>query len=466
MKKTKIVFFADLHLKGEEIQSQTDLGGPSRIIPERAQKVINSLNPDYVFGLGDATAFSKNEEWINYKKWVEGIKAPVHDVFGNHDRNYCVQEDNSGKEYFSILGRIADTKALKIGNFVFILVSEEYSPAGSTNNFTATVPKKRFEFIEKILKKYSKKNNVFILSHTPVSGTTVLSTKWMCNSPSVWWPVSKKYISLYRKYDVIAHITGHTHIDYRTRLYVLKQGDKWTKEKRGKFFNGKQDPGLPSTHFLNMPCVDIAHGWLTGRVPFLINLDDSYKNWKNPLRELFLKFEDKGPRYYDLMTKAGMHAMLGRSAVYYFEILSEKKEIKLITRWIEKNKDAETYFIKLNHAAKSSKLKFLDSDLSMIDKINVIISKDAWFEILGGENASASFSKRFSKKVKIKRLEINSKNKIDFSVKWKGSKDHGENWSEWVDNPKKLGEVDAVLIDVSFDKIEKKLLVDDVKIIV
>ncbi len=454
--KTRIAFFTDLHLRGHDIKSQTDFGSPSKIIPKRAQSVINSLNPDYVFGLGDSTAYSEKIEWKNYKKWLSGINAPVYDIFGNHDRNYCAPySNNTGKPYFNLLGRVSDTKALKIGTFVFVLVSEEYSPPGSEDKFTTTIPDKRFKFIETILKKYSKKNNVFILSHTPVSGTTVFSTRWMCNNPEAWWPVSKKYLKLFKKYPVVAHLTGHTHIDYRFKYKVLKEDGSNTK-KRGKFYFNK-------THFLNLPCIDVAHGFFSGRFPFLVSLDDPYDNWdNNPLRRFHLYIEDKGPCFYDLITKAKLGNLLGRSAIYYIDLVQGKKEMNVVTRWLENNKNVETYKIKLKHTVKINKISFLESDLSLRNHKNISIEKSNWFRVHKNKKGLVELSQRFNKKITIKGLEIEGRNIGEHSVLWKGRK---ERWNKkWKENPSSLGKVDAVWVKIIFKKQKKEQFIKDIKI--
>ena len=203
------------------MQSQTDLGAPSRVVARKAQAALNDVEPDAVFGLGDLTAESAPEDWEGYQRWVEGVNAPVFDLLGNHDRDYTVfNRHQYAQEYFEVLGRVSGTKALAVGNTVFILVSEEHNPEGTANRLTSTVPLKRFRFIEEVLREYAADSNVFILSHTLLRGTTALSDKWSFNDTRAWTVVTRRFFDLFERYPVLAHLTGHTHLDYRYRARV------------------------------------------------------------------------------------------------------------------------------------------------------------------------------------------------------------------------------------------------------
>jgi predicted MPP superfamily phosphohydrolase len=119
MKPIRVAFFADLHIRGNRLQSQTDFGAPSKIAARKAQEALNNIAPDYIFGLGDLTAESAAADWRGYRRWLNGVQAPVFDVFGNHDRDYTVFHTHRyGEEYFRVLGRVAGTKALRVGNTV------------------------------------------------------------------------------------------------------------------------------------------------------------------------------------------------------------------------------------------------------------------------------------------------------------------------------------------------------------
>ncbi len=456
MKKTRIAFFADLHIRDNKMQSQTDFGGPSKWIPREARKALNDINPDYIFGLGDLTATGHRKDWLGYQKWLQGLEAPVFDVVGNHDRDYTVFHDyNYGEGYFSVLGRVSATKVVKIGNLIFILVSEEHDPEGNKRLLTSTVPLKTFAFIQSILQRYSENNNIFVLSHTLLRGTTALSNDWSFNDIEDWKVISKRFFKLFRTYPVVAHLTGHTHIDYRYRSKLKDIGEKEYKEKVGKFIDGRDYVGLPEIYFLNMPCVDTAHGWLGSSFALLRRLGGkTAKAKRSPLRQLYIKLEDKGPRVFDFLYKSKVNNILGRPAVYYFDIMPDNRKVKIITRWVGKNKDVEEYDVALKLPARLSgaEAEVVASDLSMRSKENLQIARDSWFEIPAEEKGEGVFSRSFVEPTEIKGVEVRARNLESYSVLWQGSRDKGVTWTgEWVEDPSVLGEVDAVKVKISFE---------------
>lgn len=467
----RIAFFSDLHIYDDIIASQTDLGGASRLIPERLKEELNGIQPDLIFNLGDSTSIGATKEWLNYNQWRSEVKAPIYEVFGNHDRNYNVFcSDNVGEEFFTVLGWASDTKALKFGNNIFILISEEYSPAGSKDMFTATIPDKRLGFVESVLRKYASGNNIWILSHTPISGTTVLSTRWMCNNPKIWWQISSRYLELYQKYDVVAHFTGHTHIDYRLRLKVKGGDGKFSQERRGILLNGKGYKDLPDTYFLNLPCIAIAHGWLSGRFPFLIRLDDSYKHWKeNKLRRAQLSYLDsKGLNLVDWIIKSRWDRKLGRSAIYYMDLEEGMSTCDLITRDIVLKEDVSKYQLKLNmkNAKVDSKAEIVESDLSMQYRDKLIIDHQFWFKVEGNSTGVGIFTKRFASPTEIKGVKILSDNEniLGSKVLYNSC---DEEKSNWISDPAELGKRRKIKLKVRFvNNSSKSVRVKDLKLIV
>ncbi len=467
MNKTRLAFFSDLHIRHKKIQSQTDFGGPSKWIPRKASDSLNDIGPDYIFGLGDLTATGHREDWLGYKKWLEGLKPPVFDILGNHDRDYTVFHNyNYGKEYFSILKRTSATKAVKIGNLIFILVSEEHDPEGNKKVLTSTIPLRTFRFIEEILQKYSQDNNVFILSHTLLRGTTALSNDWSFNDIKEWKIISRRFFDLFEKYPVVAHLTGHTHMDYRYKARLKTIEEEKYKRKIGKFVNGKNYERLPDTYFLNLPCVDTAHGWLGSNFALLRKLGTmTAKARRSPFRWLYIHLEEKGPRIFDWLYKLKINNLIGRPAVYYFDVFPKEKKIEIITRWLEKNKDVEKYKINLNCPVEISdpEAEVMASSLSLQTKKNLEIVRDNWFEVSSGKRGEGVFSKSFSCKKEVKGVKIISENLKNYDVLWRGSRDSGNNWTKkWIKSPGKLGKINAVKMKMSFKTGNKKAKIKDI----
>ncbi|MFW6143890.1 MAG: metallophosphoesterase family protein [Patescibacteria group bacterium] len=467
MNKVRVAIFADPHIRNRKMQSQTDFGAPSRWLPRKALQALNSIQPDYIFGLGDLTATGHKKDWQGYKKWLGKLNAPVFDILGNHDRDYTVfQSHNYGKGYFNVLGRVSATKAIRIGNIIFILVSEEHDPEGNKKLLTSTVPTRTFEFIENILEKYSKDNNIFVLSHTLLRGTTALSNDWSFNDINAWAIISRKFFNLFKEYSVVGHMTGHAHIDYRYRAKLKDIGKRKYKRKVGKFINGADFRNLPNTYFLNMPCVDTAHGWVGSNFALFRKLGKATaKSKRSPFRWLYIQLEEKGLPIFDILYTSKIHCILGRPAVYYFDINPGDESIEIITRWVGKNKDTEKYNVSLTNKVKlpNPKAEIIAADLSLRNKDNLQITQNSWFEVPAREIGGGIFSQRFPKKRKIKNARIKAENLKSFDLTWQGSKNKGQTWNNnWENNPTNLGKINAVKLQAKFKAGEKPLKVQDI----
>lgn len=467
MSKVRVAFFADLHIRGNKLQVQTDIGAPCRWLAKKAQKAINDIQPDYVFGLGDLTAEGSSEDWQGYKKWLAGIDAPVFDLFGNHDRDYTVfNKDNYGQEYFQLLGRVSDTKALKLGNIVFVLISEEHDPEGNRRLLTSVVPDKRFAFLENILKNYAQNNNIFVLSHTLLRGTTALSNDWSFNDIRDWSVITKKFFDLFVRYPVVGHLTGHIHIDYRYRARLKKLSGQKERGKVGKFIDGRRYDDLPDIYFLNMPCVDTAHSWLGSNFALLRQIGKATsKARRSPLRWLYMKLEKKGPPIFDILYRTRVSNIFGRAAVYYFDLLPGKKEVDIKTRWLRTNRDIETYSVDLSHPIKinSGRMRMGSSDLSIRTKDNLDIDRDNWFCVPANQQGWGEFSQIFPRQIEISGLRVKAKNLENYQVRWKGSRDGGKTWSKkWQDKLELLGRVNAVWLKIYFQAGNSQAKINDI----
>ena len=467
MDTVRVAFFADLHIRRNKMQSQTDLGAPSRVIARKAQAALNDVEPDVVFGLGDLTAESAPEDWEGYRRWVEGVDAPVFDLLGNHDRDYTLfSRHQYAREYFEVLGRVSGTKALAVGNTVFILVSEEHNPEGTANRLTSTVPFKRFQFIEEVLRRYAGDSNVFILSHTLLRGTTALSDKWSFNDTRAWTVITRRFFDLFERYPVVAHLTGHTHIDYRYRARVTDIDGNPRVRKVGKFVDGREWPDLPDVYFLNMPCVDTAHGWFGSNFALLRELGKSTaKARKSPFRRLFMMVEEKGPPFFDLVYRSAINNVLGRAAIYYVDLVPGEDRVTVTTRWLRKNRDMEHHPIDLNVPVRldDREVRHLASDLSIRTKRNLDIVRDDWFVVPSGEEGSAVLSQRFNKPLVVQGLRVDADGLNGHRAAWKGSRDGGATWGgAWQQDPRALGPVDAVMVRVAFEASNGPAAVRDV----
>lgn len=459
----RIAFFSDIHIQNEKEQVQTDIGSPSSEISKNGKIALNSVKPDYIFSTGDLTTHAETNEWIGYKKWENDLKAPVFDVLGNHDRDHQPDIGTYGTGYYTKVGRVSGTKILKTGNNIFILISEEHNPEYDNNDLGPTIPEKRFEFAEKYLKKYSDTNNIFIISHVPLSGTTAFSKAWYYGNNKNWIHITNKYLDLLDEYEVVAHISGHIHSDYRWIDSPHDQDGTIGVENISKFISGNKinkanrlypPYRLPDTYFLNMPALDFAHGWLA-RFYFVAypNGNPSTKTDTPDKGSPFTKIEEFGPPITDMLHSPKTSYILGRSAIYFTNFKENSENLSVITRWASGNSDVENYQIKLRHPIDlgDKKMHFIASDLSLRRKENLIITRDNWFKIKSNSTGIGFFSKKYRYNKTVTGLHIENQNLDDYSAKWMGSKNRGNNWeNKWHTNPREMGEVNAVKIKIQF----------------
>ncbi len=490
--EVRMAFFADPHIADEDMGTETDIGGPAYNMPRLTQDTINKTNPDYAFGLGDLTAHTTENEWVGYDKWIDDLDTTVYDLLGNHDKNHIYGVGSCGTEYFTKVGRISGTKVLKKGNNVFILISEEHSPERDGTYLQSTIPQKRFEFLENQLKKYSGSNNIFVMSHTQITGenqgTVAFSETWYYGSNPNWKHISEKYKNILREYEnsIVAHLSGHMHTDYRMRdnPSLFDQDLKIGAENVGKFVDGKkideterkyQPNKIPQNYFLNMPIVDIHHNWAVARVGFLGSLLNKYK-YNTPATKTDpevskegLRNNLKNPPILDYFHSPKNSYFTGRGAIYYFDMEDGENKVEIKTRWISGNRDVESYTMRLAQPIElgEEKMHIVSSDLSLRKKNeNLRVQRDNWFKIKKGSQGIGYFSKAYYQENKtITGLTIENYELEKYTVEWKGSTDQGESWTEWHQNPENLGEVNAVQIKVQFNAPESEpALIEDIEL--
>ncbi len=473
----RIAFFSDIHIQNSKQEVQTDIGAPSSEIAKNGKIALNSVNPDYILSTGDLTTHTEPNEWLGYHRWADNLEAPVYDVLGNHDRDHFPNRGTYGTGYFTQLERVSGTKILKLGNNIFILISEEHNPEFDNNNLASTIPQKRFEFVEKYLKKYSESNNIFIINHVPLGGTTAFSKTWFYGNNKNWIQITNKFMTLLDKYNVTAHISGHIHSDYRWKDEPNDQDGTTGVENIHKFISGKEITKstrlhapyrLPDTYFLNMPAVDFAHGWLSRFYFLAYPQGNPTTKTSGEEGNQLTKHEEAGPPLTDILHSPETSSFLGRGAIYYTDFIENQKEIKITTRWVSGNSDVENFEVKLKHPIElgNGELRFIASDLSLRKKDNLLITRDNWFKIKSGRSGTGVFSKKYKEKHTIDGLFIENYNLKSYDVSWMGSTDSGDTWENtWHKKSEEMGSVNAVKVKIQFDsETQKTAYIEDIVI--
>jgi len=457
--RVRIGFFSDIHFE-RPAKEGTKFGGveidgslkADFELPVLAKSTIEAVAPDILFDSGDMTAHGETGEYEAYRDWRNALDVPVYPVMGNHDRQHNSPQLPYGTGFYSVLGYGSATRVLKLGNLVFILVSEDHHY--EFNSLDAAISTQKFQWIENQLDRFSDgNNNIFIVEHYPIKETVAWSDSYyglggfyMFGSPGWfdwWWApwkrTSQEWKELLEKYEdsVIAHISGHIHLPYGWKdvpedreIYGYGDGD-WKVENVGQFVSGKEineNPGdrppykLPEVYFLNIRALDYNHQAASDHEP--------------------------------------------SAAVYYADFAQDKESISLNAVDIVTGQPLGSYRVETDHPIDlgDGEIRFINSDLGIRSKEEtVIITEDSWFKVKRGESGLVTFQKEWAEKVTISGVSIISEGGRHGRIYYKDSRDGGETWGNWSTEPPR--EVDILQIKTYFHAgKESDMLVEDVKI--
>jgi len=417
----RVAIAGDPHILDRSLRVEDEKGTPT--VAKEARESINAVGADVLFVLGDLVSESHPDPWRGYKKWVEGINAPVLDLLGGHDREHFSGQ-SYGTEYFTLLGRVSGTRAYRMGNNLFVLLSEEHSPS-NVGNLGSTVNERQIRFLDRVLSSFS--GNAFLMQHTPLYNTVAYSGgEWYYTGNPNWKHVSKKMKELLDRHGVTAHISGHIHTKYSWRDYPgdPRNGTAGV-ENVGKIVRGKdinEDPReyppfeLPDSYFLNLPVVAYPH-----------------YQW-----------------HFDT------------GAIYYFDVEEGSRYIDIVTRDFKRDEDVETNRVELDEEISlgDRRMRLVDSMLSLRKKGRLKIQRDGWFTVPAKGLGVGEFSKVWPEKTDVERVWLDAEGGEISHVEYQGSDDHGETWSDWTDEPPRG--VNAVKVRIGFSPTREKMIVRDI----
>ncbi len=337
--RVRIGFITDIHFDvpadGHRYGGVEVDGGPSNHkVPVMAKKALDAIGPDFILDTGDLTAHSGFDEFAAYNEWTNDLPAPVYAVMGNHDRQHHDLSHPYGTGFYSDCGYTSATRTLKMGNMVFILLSEDHK--WENHPLTAAISDQRFEWLEGQVQKYAAgDNNIFILEHYPLRRTVAWSDYWYGTDRRHWptWSeITKQWKQILRKYDdhVVAHFSGHLHTHYAWRdtpddKERLGYGDgKHGVENVGHYVNGtligaqdRQNPpyNLPDMYFMNRQALAYTHG----------------TPWRRGGKEMRRRLS---------------------ASVGYADIRPGDREVTLVERDIKTQSDVERYTVRLEQPAR------------------------------------------------------------------------------------------------------------------
>jgi 3',5'-cyclic AMP phosphodiesterase CpdA len=458
-KEVRIGFFSDIHFERPAKQG-TEFGGvevdgtvkADFEIPVLVKSTIDEVAPDVIFDSGDMTAHGETGEYKAYRDWRDALKTTVFPVMGNHDRQHNSPHLPYGTGFYSALGYGSATRVLKLGNLVFILISEDHHYEFSS--LDAAISSQKFHWIENQLDRFSKgDNNIFIVEHYPIKETVAWSDSYyglggfyMFGSPGWfdwWWApwkrTSEEWKELLEKYEdsVVAHISGHIHLPYGWKdvpndreLYGYGDGD-WKVENIGQFVSGKEitessrdrpPHKLPDVYFLNIRALNYNHQAASDHEP--------------------------------------------SASVYYADFTQGKKSVSLRAVDIVTGEPEGSYRVETDYAIDlgDGKIRFVNSDLGIRAKDEEAeITEDAWFKVNRGESALVTFQKEWAEKVTVSDVSIASEGGRYGKIYYKASRDGGKTWSNW--STRRPEEANVLQIRTYFHADEESdMMVDDVRI--
>jgi len=366
----------------------------------QAWQAMMEIKPDLIFDAGDLTADGEDEEFLVYRDWMLAMPAPVYPVMGNHDRQHDWFKPY-GRGFHTILGQGSATRTLKVGNLVFILISQDHIQLGHGADKEGIDPisSQKQEWIRGQLKQYAgSENNIFLIMHYPLNNTTAFSDRWWRTDHPAWKRTSNELKELLTEYqsDVVAVFSGHVHMQWD---WKDTPDDRWDRkgevENVGFFVDGRKINSeereygphqLPEVHFLNLQALDWPHG---------------------PAREPTVYFADAKPG---------------------------SRELELLTMRIEDKKIVDRYPIHLPHPVDvgDGKLRFMESDLGIFEKdLTVKIEEDDWFLIPKGEKGTVEFQQEWAEPVDILGVTVEAEGGKHTGVLYKTSTHPLGDWTDY-----------------------------------
>jgi len=376
-------------------------------IPVDAEETVNSVNPDYIFDTGDVTESSAREEYKAYSEWVDNLEGETFAIQGGHDREHR-KGDPYGTGFFTEGDFNSPTQVLKMGNMVFILISEDRYYYNNGNIWLHHITPQLHNWIENKIEKYStENNNIFIMEHCPPHNTVAWSDgHWWATSDTPWANSSKRLKETIEDHEnhIVAHISGHIHTKDNWRdvpkdktIYGFGDWDKGI-ENVGHFVNGGKKEWLPDTYFLNPQALCYTHGSASS---------------------------------------------LKSSPIYYFDLLNGENEFMIKTKNIKTEKITRTYPINTEYPIEleDGLMNFIESKTTIKSKTNATILENKWLKV--DKDSSIVFHRKWNTSVDDTSIQIEPEN-LDYDTEYLKEKE------------------DEVLIKVDF---QEKAEIDNVKIL-
>lgn len=223
---------SDSHLTEEGVARQTMLSQGFRDLDGKVDAIV---------AVGDMTNHGEREEYENFYECVNKSikKSTFIPVVGNHDTwSEALRETKPTYEFLRAYNKYTGKKlktpyfTKKINGYTFIMMSTE------TDRTAAYISKKQINWLDKELKKATKKNRpVFVMCHWPING--------VCGQNEVdpkagMGDQSNKVKKVLEKYKNVFYYCGHVHTGLRGEL-------------SNKLFGHQSVETINGVHYINLP---------------------------------------------------------------------------------------------------------------------------------------------------------------------------------------------------------------------
>ncbi|MEE9430996.1 MAG: metallophosphoesterase [Melioribacteraceae bacterium] len=165
-----------------------------------AVKQINKLNPDFVVICGDLVNNRSDSSFADFKEIVGDFKMPFYNAPGNHDVGK-IPTDTTLNYYREIIGK--DYYKFQNKGYSFLVVNTQLWKVNLKSE-----SEKHDNWFEETLKEQSANHPVFVIGHYPLYVDSLLEEESYHNLPL---DKREEILELFKKNNVVAYLTGHTH---------------------------------------------------------------------------------------------------------------------------------------------------------------------------------------------------------------------------------------------------------------
>lgn len=236
----------------------------------------NAEAPDLVLDLGDRISDVDEETDLRLEAEVaeafKAVKAPVHHICGNHDRDYLTTAQNE-----AILGQSLQNELLDCGEWQIALWRADPKITRSPEFYGFTLPESDLLWLSRTIQAAEKPT--LVASHVPVSGHSQISNYWFQRHEEVSrYPESPRVRQALAQARVpVACIAGHVHWNTVTTVDGIPH---LTQQSLTESFTTQ---GHPAGAWGMLELSETLHWQVFGADPFETRLTPKPGRWTPPM---------------------------------------------------------------------------------------------------------------------------------------------------------------------------------------